>query len=218
MAGPDDPIYRIYAEQLPNTYDEVLSPEYAEWKKTAIDASLLKIGDSVLVFCCGTGNDFSAILDKIGTQGSIVGLDFSMPMLLKAREKIVQYGWKNVSLTCADATRFSSREDALFDAGVCTLGMSIIPQWQAAYRNLLSNIKIGGEVIIGDMTWTAGIQYWRNFSIVKRASEYGGSYRGHANSKKLFSLMVRELEHVRRKSFFHGAYQYCLGTKGPSSE
>jgi hypothetical protein len=39
---------------------------------------------------------------------------------------------------------------------VCTLGISIIPDFKAAYYNLARNVKIGREIIIGDMQLATG--------------------------------------------------------------
>jgi ubiquinone/menaquinone biosynthesis C-methylase UbiE len=38
-------------------YDFSLPPYFARWKRAAIEDSSLKKGDSMLVFCCGTGFD-----------------------------------------------------------------------------------------------------------------------------------------------------------------
>ncbi len=51
---------------LKQQYDKVLSENYDKgspafvynWKRLAFEAAGLKPGDSVVVFCCGTGRDF----------------------------------------------------------------------------------------------------------------------------------------------------------------
>jgi ubiquinone/menaquinone biosynthesis C-methylase UbiE len=101
----------------------------------------LKTGDKVLVFCCGTGFDFPHILNRIGKQGKIVGVDFSPEMLGQAREKIRGNNWENIQLIEADITTFKDKLDDVFDAGICTLGMSIIPDYKSAYYNLVSYVK-----------------------------------------------------------------------------
>ncbi|MCK5703688.1 MAG: methyltransferase domain-containing protein, partial [Cyclobacteriaceae bacterium] len=120
-------IEEIYAGKVAKKYNFSLPPFFATWKKKAFKDSSLKKGDSVLVFCCGTGLDFPHILKKIGKEGEIVGVDFSSEMLRKAKEKIEKENWGNVELVEADITKFEDKLDKKFDAGVCTLGMSIIP-------------------------------------------------------------------------------------------
>jgi hypothetical protein len=96
---------------------------------------------------------------------------------------------------------------------MCTLGISIIPEWQRAYYNLLSHVKPGGEVIVGDLqlptTWRSIV----NPVIMTWVREYGGSYQGHRNCRKLFSLMEKELSEVRQRTCSLGSYRYCIGRK-----
>ncbi|MBN1501775.1 MAG: hypothetical protein JW982_16575 [Spirochaetes bacterium] len=45
------------------------------------------------------------------------------------------------------------------------------------------------------------------------AKRYGGTYEGHKNSIKLYSIMKKELEQVRKSDYFLNAYFYCIGRK-----
>ena len=208
-----DSIKTAYTAHLPERYDEKLSAIFATWKRQAIDASNLKPGDSVIVFCCGTGNDFPHILDRIGDSGQILGIDFSPQMLSKATDKIHREGWHNVELVEADATEYQDIRCGHFDAGACTLGMSIIPAWRRAYYNLLSHVKSGGEVIIGDMQLRTGWRCLLNPWLVRLGKEFGGSHAGYKNCRRLFSLMEQELKNVRRQGMLRDGYCYCIGEK-----
>jgi len=212
-AANENTIRNIYTSGLPGVYDQKLSSTFEQWKALAINASNLHEGDAVIVFCCGTGNDFSHILGKIGMKGRILGVDFSPQMLDLAQEKIQREGWNNVALREADVTRFENQEATYFDAGICTLGMSIIPDYQKAYDSLLSHVRSGGEIVIGDMQLAASWRFMSNPRIIYGAKEFGGSYRGHRNSRKLFSMMEKQLLNVRRMSFYDSAYGYCIGRK-----
>ena len=125
-------IEEIYTGKVAKKYDFSMPPFFARWKKKAFNDSSLKSGDRVLVFCCGTGSDFPHILRKIGKDGEIVGVDFSSEMLNKAKDKIRKKKWENIELIEADISKFKDKLDKTFDVGVCTLGMSIIPEYKAA--------------------------------------------------------------------------------------
>ena len=57
----------------------------------------------ILDMCCGTfANGFVVAKNKPGAK--VIGLDKSMPMLKKARQKVIDNGLKNVKLICRDAT------------------------------------------------------------------------------------------------------------------
>ena len=203
----------IYAGNLAHKYDFSLPHSFNTWKRKAINESSIKKGDTVLVFCCGTGLDFPHILKRIGNEGKIIGVDFSLLMLRKAEGKVKKNGWENIELIHADVTKFENALNNKADVGVCTLGMSIIPNFQQAYYNLLSNVKDKGEIIIGDMQLATGKLAKLNPITVLAAKRYGGSFEGHQNARDLVELMNKELIDVRKREFFFKSYFYCIGKK-----
>jgi len=206
-------IETIYNADLAKKYDYSLPPFFANWKRKAFNESSLKQGDSVLVFCCGTGLDFHHILKRIGTSGKITGVDFSASMLIVAKEKIRKNKWENIELIEADITQFHNILDKKADVGVCTLGLSIIPEFETAYRSLLSNVKNHGEIIIGDMQLASGWLARLNPFTIFLSKKYGGTFEGHQNSLKLNSIMKRELIDIKRREFFFKSYYYSIGKK-----
>ncbi len=206
-------IKTIYAGRVAKKYDFSMPPFFARWKKKAFNESSLKKGDRVLVFCCGTGLDFPYILKRIGVDGQIIGVDFSSEMLKKAREKIIKNKWKNITLIKADVTKFKYKSNHKFDVGVCTLGLSIIPKYNLAYHTLLSHVKNKGEIIIGDMQLASGFLAHLNFFTIFLAKKFGGSYEGHKNSLRIYTMMKKDLTNIRKKEFFFNAYYYCIGRK-----
>jgi len=204
-------IEEIYASKVAEKYDFSMPPFFARWKKAALNESSLKSGDRVLVFCCGTGLDFPHILIKIGKEGKIVGVDFSSEMLRQAKEKVRKEKWGNIELIEADITQFENQLDQRFDVGVCTLGMSIIPEYRSAYDNLCSHVKSQGEIIIGDMKLASGWLSRLNPLTLFLSKKFGGTYEGHQNSLELCSMMKQELTEVRKREFFFNSYFYCIG-------
>ena len=203
----------IYASPVAKKYDMSMGHFFARLKEKAFKESTLKAGDHVLVFCCGTGLDFPHILRRIGEEGKITGVDFSGKMLKRAAEKISRNNWSNIELVHADVIRFENKLDPKADTGVCTLGMSIIPEFRSAYYNLLSNIRVGGEIIIGDMQLASGWQAHLNPLTIFMAKRYGGTLEGHQNSLELFSLMKETLDNVRKEEYFFRAYYFSIGKK-----
>jgi demethylmenaquinone methyltransferase/2-methoxy-6-polyprenyl-1,4-benzoquinol methylase len=203
----------IYASPMAKKYDMSMGHFFARLKEKAFKESTLKAGDHVLVFCCGTGLDFPHILRRIGEEGKITGVDFSGKMLKRAAEKISRNNWSNIELVRADVIRFENKLDPKADTGVCTLGMSIIPEFRSAYYNLLSNIRVGGEIIIGDMQLASGWQAHLNPLTIFMAKRYGGTLEGHQNSLELFSLMKETLDNVRKEEYFFRAYYFSIGKK-----
>lgn len=206
-------IKRIYTGKVAKYYDLPISHIFNKYKKQAFVDSSLKEGDSVLVFCCGTGLDFPEIIKKIGKEGKITGIDFSAEMLQKARKRIEKKNWKNIELIQTDVTEFKDNSGFQYDSGVCTLGLSIIPEYLIAYHNLLSNVKENGEIIIGDMQLASNWYARFNPFTIFLAKRFGGSSEGHKNSLEIYTLMRKELKELRKKEFFLKSYYYCIGKK-----
>jgi len=205
-------VKEIYESKLTKKYDIRMPHSFTTWKKKAFNESSLKQGDRVIVYCCGTGLDFPHIIDKIGKEGKIIGVDYSSKMLQKAKEKIGKKKWSNIELIEADITKFKELEIKA-DVGVCTLGMSIIPEFKTAYYNLLSNVREQGEIIIGDMQLASGWLARFNPLTVFLSKEFGGTVEGHQNSLDLYSLMEKELTIVKKREFFLKSYYYCIAKK-----
>ncbi len=206
-------IEEIYAGSVAKEYGSSMA-RFEKFKEEAVNDSSLKKGDRVLVFCCGTGLDFPHILKKIGKEGTIIGVDFSSEMLKKAEEIINEEKWENIELINADITKFEDRLDKKADVGVCTLGMSIIPDYKSAYNNLLSNVKNQGEIIIGDMQLASGrLARLKSKITISLAKKYGGTYEGHQNSLELYSMMKKDLVDVKKKEFLLKSYFYAIGKK-----
>jgi len=53
-------------------------------RKKTITSLHLQPGQTVLDVGCGTGRNFSLILDKIGPTGKLVGVDYTSDMLARA--------------------------------------------------------------------------------------------------------------------------------------
>ncbi|MFC2087330.1 methyltransferase domain-containing protein, partial [Bacteroidota bacterium] len=190
-----------------------ISHFFSRYKKLAIMESSLEKGDTVIVFCCRTGLDFPPILKKIGKEGRIIGIDFSSVMLKKAREKIRKNNWQNIELIEDDVTQLKNANNFKADAGVCTLGKTIIPNFKLAIHNLLSSVKYQGEIIIGDIQLASGWQGRLNPFTLFLSKRYGGTFEGHQNSLILNDMLTKELSDIRKKEFFFKSYYYCIGKK-----
>lgn len=124
---------------------------YADARVRAIELLDLRPGARVLDLACGTGANFALIEQRIGHTGELVGVDVTPQMLDKARARAARGGWSNVRLREGDVCELAAeRLGGPFDAAVCTLGLSVIPQWQRAWEAMLSSVRPGGCLAIID--------------------------------------------------------------------
>jgi ubiquinone/menaquinone biosynthesis C-methylase UbiE len=81
------------------------APGVTAWRRRAVDALDLKPGDTVVEMGCGTGANLPYLRQAVGPEGTVVGLDLAPGVLARARDRIVDRGWRNVHVALADATR-----------------------------------------------------------------------------------------------------------------
>ena len=80
-------------------------------RKPALEALRPRPGDTVLDLACGTGLNFRHIIERIGPQGRIVGVDCTRGMLKRARHRLARHRWDG------DVGRGSARKRQLQRAG-----------------------------------------------------------------------------------------------------
>ena len=62
----------------------------AGWRLRGVEALELRAGQTVVDVACGTGANFAAILERIGPQGELIGVDLSAEMLSVAETRAKQ--------------------------------------------------------------------------------------------------------------------------------
>jgi demethylmenaquinone methyltransferase/2-methoxy-6-polyprenyl-1,4-benzoquinol methylase len=69
------------------------------YRLLAIKNLALLRGKLVIELGCGTGLNFPLLIEQIGPEGRLVGVDLTPGMLEIARERVERSGWKNGSQT-----------------------------------------------------------------------------------------------------------------------
>jgi arsenite methyltransferase len=107
-------------------------------------------GERVLDVGCGPGFYCAELLEEVGADGSIVGLDSSPQMLALAARRCE--GHDNVEFAEADAESLPV-EDESFDAAVCVQVLEYVPDVAASLRELYRVLRPGGRVVVWDVDW-----------------------------------------------------------------
>lgn len=101
------------------------------------DALALDPGDTAVDVGCGTGATLPYLRERVGAEGTVVGVDFASGAVARARDRIDRAGWTNVTVCRGDATRLPV-DDA--DAVVATFLMGMLPDPAATVRDWLAGI------------------------------------------------------------------------------
>ncbi|MEE8347547.1 MAG: methyltransferase domain-containing protein [Dehalococcoidia bacterium] len=146
-----DRISRFY--ELPVVGGEIF---YAKPRRRAVRELRLSNGSVVLDIACGTGLNFPLLRQAVGPEGRIIGLDYSEGMLQRAARKIDANDWTNVSLIHDDARNLSQEllqpylDERQLDAVICTLGLTVVPEWESVLDQSISLLGDGGRYVIMD--------------------------------------------------------------------
>jgi demethylmenaquinone methyltransferase/2-methoxy-6-polyprenyl-1,4-benzoquinol methylase len=117
------------------------------WRRETA-AAVVRPGDGVLDVACGTG-DLAIASHEVG--GKVTGLDFSEPMLERARRKSTQIEWMEGD---ALALPFA---DGSFDAVTIGFGLRNLPNPERGLGELRRVLRPGGRVAILEITRPQGL-------------------------------------------------------------
>jgi len=165
----------------------------------------LQSGQTVLDVACGTGRNFPLILEKIGPTGKLVGVDYTSDMLARAQERVEHEGWNNVELIQADAARIELGKT--FDASLCTLAISVIPDYHGALARMLAHVRPGGYLAIGDAKRSSR-WYGRPFNWV---ANFLGNGAAGKMSRRPWESLREMLKDLHYNGWFMGFFYAAVG-------
>src|SRR5687767_10946828 len=89
---------RAMFDRIARVYDLMNSVMTAgmhhRWRERAADLAAAGPGDSVLDVATGTGDLALELTRRVGRDGTVIGSDFSEPMLERARQKSAAVTWE----------------------------------------------------------------------------------------------------------------------------
>ena len=179
------------------------------WRRETV-ASVVRQRGSLLDACCGTGD--LALAGRRAGAGRVVGLDFSEPMLERARRKGPDVEWVQGDLL---ALPFPDGE---FDAATVGFGVRNVEELPRALGELRRVLRPGGRLGVLEITRPRGLLapfygLWfdRLVPLLGRLLPGGAAYTYLPASVRRFPGPQELAEAMRDAGFAHVSYRLFAG-------
>jgi ubiquinone/menaquinone biosynthesis C-methylase UbiE len=140
------PTFEAYDGTAPENYERFFVPAIGEpMARDLLDVAALTRGERVLDIACGTGIVARLAAERVGSRGTVVGLDINSGMLEVANQSTptrVGIEWRQGR---AESLPFP---DSTFDVLLCQLGFQFFAEKLASLREMGRVLAPGGRLFL----------------------------------------------------------------------
>lgn len=228
----EERVYDVF-EKISDNYDKMNSvisfQQHKKWRKDTMRKMNVREGSKALDLCCGTGDWTIALANEVGSNGEVVGLDFSKNMLKVGEEKIKRLHLKQAKLVHGNAMELPF-PDNTFDYVTIGFGLRNVPDYMQVLMEMNRVLKPGGLAACLETSHPTMFGYKQLFNFYFRyvmpyfGKLFAKSYKEYAwlqesartfpDMKELAGMFNRAgFDKVTYKSYSGGAAAVHLGFK-----
>ncbi|MBL7876008.1 MAG: arsenite methyltransferase [Cyclobacteriaceae bacterium] len=180
-----------------STIDEaIMAEDYSQLKGYTQDADLglgcglptefakIKSGDTVVDLGSGAGNDAFIARAVTGSDGKVIGVDFTEKMIEKARRNAEKLGYHNVEFRLGDIENVPVNNEVA-NVVVSNCVMNLVPDKAKAFKETYRILKPGGHFSISDIVLTGKLPE----GLVKNAEMYAGCISGAIQKEEYLQVI-----------------------------
>jgi arsenite methyltransferase len=145
-------------------------------------------GERILDVGCGPGFYVAELLEQVGPQGSLVGVDPSPQMLGVAARRCAAH--ENVEFREAPATVLPV-QDASFDAALSVQVLEYVEDTKAALAEIHRALRPGGRVVIWDVDWATLSWHSADPQRMARALKAWDAHLAHPSLPRTLAAQLR---------------------------
>ena len=146
----------------------IMSDDYTQLEGYSPDADLglgcglptefadIKEGDTVIDLGSGAGNDCFVARRFTGDKGKVIGIDFTEPMIARARANAEQLGYNNVEFRQGDIEKMPVTANTA-DVIVSNCVLNLVPNKDGVFKEIYRVLKTGGHFSISDVVLQGGL-------------------------------------------------------------
>jgi ubiquinone/menaquinone biosynthesis C-methylase UbiE len=176
----------------------IMSEEYDALKGYNPDADLglgcglptqfaqIQKGDTVIDLGSGAGNDCFVARAATGSEGKVIGIDFTEAMIDKARENAEKLGFNNVEFRFGDIEKIPVTANVA-DVVVSNCVLNLVPDKAKVFSEIKRVLKPGGHFSISDVVLEGPLpEKFRNV-----AELYAGCISGAIQQSEYLSIIEK---------------------------
>ncbi|MBK9716317.1 MAG: arsenite methyltransferase [Saprospiraceae bacterium] len=133
----------------------------------------IKTNDTVVDLGSGAGNDCFVARSFTGPAGTVIGIDMTQAMIVKARENATKLGFDNVQFRLGDIEELPLQNN-IADVVVSNCVMNLVPDKSKAFAETYRILKPGGHFSISDVVLEGALP----LGLQQAAEMYAGCVSG----------------------------------------
>ena len=146
----------------------------------------MKKGDTVVDMGSGAGNDCFVARSAVGPSGRVIGIDFTVSMIDRAKQNVEKMKFDNVEFRLGDIENMPISSNTA-DVVVSNCVLNLVPNKHRAFSEIYRILKPGGHFSIADIVLEGRLP-----QKLKQAAEmYAGCVAG-AIQKKEYLKIIQE--------------------------
>jgi demethylphylloquinol methyltransferase len=150
MSNEIQTIFNRIAPVYDELNDKLSLGQHRVWKEMTVKWSQVKLGDTCVDLCCGSGDLSLRLARHAGQTGKVYGVDFSCQLLEVAKQRAQsQYPQPNIIWEEADVLNLPF-PDNQFDAATMGYGLRNVTDIPKALQELHRILKSGAKAAILD--------------------------------------------------------------------
>ncbi|WP_139489653.1 demethylmenaquinone methyltransferase [Brevibacillus dissolubilis] len=223
-------VFESIADEYDRMNNVISFGSHVAWRNYTMKQLNVKPGDKCIDVACGTCDWTISLARAVGSNGQVVGLDFSQNMLDVGAYKVSKEGLGGtIKLVNGDAMKLPY-EDNTFDFATIGFALRNVPDVQTVLNEMARVVKPGGKVVSLEVSKPPFIPYRKLFylyfynvlpmiakMVVDKYEQYAWlpqSLTNFPDSKELAGMFQKAgLDPVQVKLFLGGVSALHIGTK-----
>ena len=146
-------------------------------------------GERILDVGCGPGFYVAELLERVGPQGHVTGVDTSAPMLDVAARRVGSQA--NVELVNSPATQLPFAE-AAFDGAISVQVLEYVDDVALALGELRRVLRPGGRLVVWDVDWETVSMHSADPSRMRRVLDAWDRHLVHRSLPQTLAASLRQ--------------------------